>query len=202
MPNHERYERTPDKAIGLLAAKQTRPREGGASFGLRNRIVRVIWRAAWTLLAAWTPPMLHGWRRRLLRLFGADMAPGATVYGSARIWYPAHLTMGRYAVLGPRANCYNQARITIGDYAIVSQDASLCSGTHDHGDPDFQLIARPIVIGRDAWVAAEAFVGPGVTIGEGAVLGARGVAMRDLEPHIIYSGNPATALRERRVRPK
>ncbi|MDF0490942.1 hypothetical protein PX554_22715 [Sphingomonas sp. H39-1-10] len=92
------------------------------------------------------------------------------------------------------------APISIGAYAVISQGAHLCSGTHDVDSPHFQLRARPITIGRRAWIAAEAFVGPGVVVGEGAVLGARGCAMRSLEPWIIYSGNPATPLRARRGR--
>ena len=91
-------------------------------------------------------------------------------------------------------------RVTIGAYAVVSQGAHLCAGTHDVEDAAFQLVARPIVIGARAWVAAEAFVGPGVTIGEGAVLGARACAMRDVAAWTICSGNPASVIRARRIR--
>jgi putative colanic acid biosynthesis acetyltransferase WcaF len=105
--------------------------------------------------------------------------------------------MGAHSFLGPRVNCYSMAKITIGDYALVSQGAHLCTGTHDIDSPAFQLYARPITIAAKAWVAAEAFVGPGVTVGEGAVLGARGVAFNDLEPWTVYAGNPAHELRKR-----
>jgi len=91
-------------------------------------------------------------------------------------------------------------RITIGDYALVSQGAHLCAGSHDIGDPNFQLISRPIFIGSRSWVASEAFVGPGVTIGEGAVLGARAVAFKTLQPWTVYIGNPAQPLKERVIR--
>nr|WP_245275849.1 hypothetical protein [Methylosinus sp. sav-2] len=90
------------------------------------------------------------------------------------------------------------AEITIGEKSIISQGAVLCAGTHDVESPDFQLIARPITIGDDVWVASEAFVGPGVSIGEGAVLGARACAFSNLEPWMIYRGNPASAIKERR----
>jgi putative colanic acid biosynthesis acetyltransferase WcaF len=106
--------------------------------------------------------------------------------------------MGNYAVLGPRVICYSMAEISLGEYVVVSQGAHLCAGTHNIDDPSFQLLARPIVIGCGAWIAAEAFVGPGVTVGEGAVLGARGCAMRDLDPWTVYSGNPATPRRQRK----
>ncbi|HEY9346516.1 MAG TPA: putative colanic acid biosynthesis acetyltransferase, partial [Inquilinus sp.] len=103
----------------------------------------------------------------------------------------------RHAVIAPGVTCYNVDPITIGDFAVVSQGAHLCTGTHDVDDARFPLRARPIVIEAQAWVAAEAFVGPGVTVGEGAVLGARGVAFRDLDAWMIYAGNPARKLRER-----
>lgn len=184
----------------VLDAATTRQAEGGASFSLGNRLFRLGWMIAWGLLARWTPPPFHRWRRFVLNLFGAKVAPGARVYGTARIWYPPHLEMGPFATMGPGVNCYNQGPIRIGRHAIVSQGAHLCAGTHDVSDPNFQLVTRPIDIGERAWVAAEAFVGPGVTVGEGAVLGARAVAMRSIEPWGIYSGNPAQKLRTRVLR--
>lgn len=185
---------------GLLDAGVSSPRTGGASFSLGTRITRVVFSLAWLLTARWTPPQMRGWRRLLLNLFGARLAPGANVYPSVKIWYPPFLSMDAYATLGPRVRCYNQARIHLGEHATVSQDASLCAGTHDYSDPDFQLVTKPIFIGPNAWVAAEAFVGPGVTIGEGAVLGARGVATKDIPPGMIFAGNPAKEIKRRQVR--
>jgi len=103
-------------------------------------------------------------------------------------------------LIGPRVICYNMAPITVGRDSLVSQGAHLCAGSHDHESPGFQLVARPIEIGADVWIAAEAFVGPGVRIGDGAVLGARAAAFRDLQPWSVYSGNPAQNLRPRRIR--
>jgi putative colanic acid biosynthesis acetyltransferase WcaF len=184
----------------LLDARDTRPLEGGASFSLANRAYRALWALAWTLLARWTPPPLHAWRRALLRLFGARMAPGARVHASTRVWYPPNLAMGRNTLLGPGVNCYNQGRIDIGDGVVVSQGAHLCASSHDVRDPHFQLVVRPIRIGDRAWVAAEAFIGPGVSIGEGAVIGARAALFRDAEAWGIYSGNPAVFLKPRNMR--
>jgi putative colanic acid biosynthesis acetyltransferase WcaF len=136
----------------------------------------------------------------LLRLFGANLANTCGIYGSARIWDPRNLEMGAYSCIGRRVICYSMAKITMGPYSLVSQGAHLCSGAHDITDPNFQLKAKPIVIGEKAWVAADAFVGPGVTIGEWAVLGARGVAFSDLAPWTVHVGNPALALRKRVLR--
>lgn len=170
---------------------------GGPSFSLGNRLFRAVWIVVWVTLASWTPPFLFSWRRFLLRSFGAKIADTARIYGSARIWYPPNLEMGEYACLGSRVNCYCMGKISLADHALASQGAHLCAGTHNIDDPSFQLTTKPIQVGARAWIAAEAFVGPGVRIGEGAVLGARGVAFKDLEPWIVYAGNPAREIRKR-----
>ena len=175
------------------------PLLGGATFPLRHRLFRLAWQVCWRALGAWTPPPLQAWRRFLVRLFGGRIAPTARIYGGVRIWYPPNLTMGEHACLGEGVDCYCMDRIELGPHALISQRAVLCGGGHDVDDPAFPLLTGPIVIGRDAWIAAEAFVGPGVTVGEGAVLGARACAVRDLEPWSVYVGNPARLARKRRV---
>lgn len=184
----------------VLDAKRSRPMEGGASFTLNNRMFRAVWQIAWLLLAAWTPPPLHGWRRLVLRAFGAQVGRGTRLYGSTRVWFPPNLELGDQVLIGPRVNCYNQGHIRIGARTIVSQGAHLCASSHDIRDPDFQLVLRPIAIGANVWVAAEAFVGPGVTIGDGAVVGARAVLLRDAAPDGVYSGNPAVRIKGRTQR--
>ncbi len=180
-----------------ILSSEARGALNAPSFTLQHRLLRLAFSIAWLLLARWTPPPLRAWRVLLLRVFGARLHPTAIVYGSASIWYPPNLLMDEYATLGPHANCYCMAPISIGRRAIVSQGAYLCTGSHDIDDPHFQLFARPITVSDNAWVAAEAFVGPGVTVGEGAVLGARGVAAKTLEPWTVYAGNPARPLRKR-----
>lgn len=184
----------------IIPAKQSGVRQGGPSFALSNRIERAVWSVAWTLLARWTPPMLHGWRVWLLRRFGATVGAKVKVYSSAKIWLPRNFSINDGASVGPRVTCYCIAPIRLEAGAIVSQGAHLCTGSHLIDDPSFQLVARSIRIGADAWVAAEAFVGLGVSVGDGAVLGARGVAMRNLAPWTVFAGNPARPLR-RRLRP-
>ncbi|MCM8732537.1 putative colanic acid biosynthesis acetyltransferase [Hephaestia sp. GCM10023244] len=167
------------------------------SFSWSNILFRATWNTTWFLFAAWTPPQLYAWRRFLLNLFGAKIAPGARVYGSARIWYPPNLEMGRGAVLGFNVQCYCMDKIVLEDFAEVAQFVHLVAGTHNIDDPHFQLYTRPIRICRHAWLASGGFVGPGVTVGEGAVLGARGVAAKNLEPWTVYVGNPAKPIKTR-----
>jgi putative colanic acid biosynthesis acetyltransferase WcaF len=91
-------------------------------------------------------------------------------------------------------------RVELGEKAVVSQGTHLCGGTHDIKDPDFQLVTRPILVGKGAWIAAEAFVGPGVVVGEFAVIGARAVVLRNAEPYGVYVGNPAQLVKQRLLR--
>ena len=141
--------------------------------------------------------MFHPWRALVLRAFGARLDSNVRVHASVSIWLPANLEAGDNVLIGPGARIYNQGRIAIGSGSVISQRAHLCASTHDVSDMHFQLVLRPIAIGANCWVAAEAFVGPGVTMGDGAVLGARGALFEDAEALTIYRGNPAVAVRKR-----
>lgn len=173
----------------------------GPSFSLSNRVARLLWGVVWLALFRPSPRPLHGFRAMLLRLFGARLGRNCHVYPGARVWAPWSVQMGDDCGVGNGVTLYSMAPITLGDRVVISQGAHLCAGTHDHESPDFQLYARPITIEADAWLCAESFVGPGVRVGEGAVLGARGVAVRDLEPWTVYAGNPCRAVKQRRLRP-
>ncbi|MEJ2801438.1 putative colanic acid biosynthesis acetyltransferase [Comamonadaceae bacterium PP-2] len=184
--------------MSLLDANATNPREGGASFTLKHRCTRLIWTIVWSLLGRWTPIPFHSWRRFLVRIFGAKISSTAKIYPGVKIWYPSNLTMNDYSCLGPDVICYSMASVFLDRYALISQRAHICAGTHDIDDKSFPLVVKPIHIGANAWVAAEAFVGPGVTIGDGAVLGARAVTFKDLKPWYVYAGVPAKAIRQRK----
>lgn len=155
-----------------------------------EQVIRVLW-ALVTPLFRFSPRVLWGWRRMLLRLFGAKVGANAHIYPSVRITIPWNLSVGEQAAVGDRAILYALGPIRIGARATISQYAHLCAGTHDWRDPAMPLVKRPLVIGDDAWVCADAFVGPGVTIGDGAIVGARAVTMKDVEPRSIVGGNPA-----------
>src|SRR5690606_35913142 len=112
---------------GSPVASEPLPMLGGPTFALRHRILRALWSVCWLVLASWTPPAFQPLRRFLLRLFGAEIDRTAMVRATARIWWPAHLSMGEHASLGPGAICYNVAPIVIEDFAVVSQRAHLCT---------------------------------------------------------------------------
>tara|TARA_B100000953_G_scaffold251316_4_gene214075 strand:+ start:1664 stop:2209 length:546 start_codon:yes stop_codon:yes gene_type:complete len=161
---------------------------------LRDRIRRMVWRITWLLLYRPSPVTMHGWRRFLLRLFGATVGAKAHPYPSASIWAPWNLDMREGSCLGEGSDCYNVAPIRLGRWSIVSQKAYLCTATHDIQRPGFALTGAPIIIGDRAWVAADAFVGPGVDIGEGAVVAARAVVVRDVQAASVVAGNPAKSI--------
>jgi putative colanic acid biosynthesis acetyltransferase WcaF len=171
----------------------------GPTFTMGNRLRRVLWMLVWLLLARWTPPPLHRWRLLLLRAFGAEVSWRAYVYADVSIWAPWNLRMADYATLGRKVVCYNIAPVALGRKAVVSQGAHLCTGSHDYRDPIFPLTARAITIGERAWVCADAIVGPGVVMAEGAILGLGAVATHDLALWTIYAGNPAVAVKPRSV---
>jgi putative colanic acid biosynthesis acetyltransferase WcaF len=105
--------------------------------------------------------------------------------------------MGANSCLGDGVILYCLGEITIGDRVSISQHAHLCAGSHDYTKNEMPLLRLPITIEDDVWLAADSFVGPNVTVGEGAILGARGVAMRDLDSNTVYSGNPAIIIKKR-----
>ncbi len=166
-----------------------------SSFSLTHRLARALWQLSWLLLARWTPRPLHAWRVLLLRAWGARLGARCLVYPDAVIWVPWQLTMGDGACIGDAAEIYNVAPITLGARSVVSQQAFLCAGSHDHRHPEFPLTSAPIALGARAWVAARAIVLPGVAIGDGAVVGAGSVVTRDVPAGCTVAGNPARVVR-------
>lgn len=163
---------------------------------MHNRVGRVLWSMVWLLLFRPSPRPFHAWRCWLLRVFGASIQQGAHPYPSARIWAPWNLTMGEGSCLGDHVDCYAVDRVILEPHATVSQYAFLCTASHDYTVSDMPVISSPIRIGRRAWVAADVFVGPGVTIGEGAVVGARTSVFRNIDPWTVVGGNPARIIKK------
>jgi len=164
-----------------------------------NRIGRVLWAVVWLTLYRPSPLPLFGWRRLLLRCFGACIGTKANPYPSCRIWAPWNLTMGAFSCLANDVDCYSVDSIVLGEFATVSQQAMLCTATHDYNDPNFRLVTKPIMIGPRAWIGARAFVGPGVNVGEGAVVGAASAVFRDVSSWTVVGGNPAHPLKKRSI---
>lgn len=169
-----------------------------SEFPLRHRLARLCWAGVWCVLFRFSPVPLYAWRRMLLRLFGARLAASARVYPSARIWAPWNLTMESGACIGPEVYCYDVGPVHLGVEATVSLRTFLCSASHDIHHPARPLVLGRIRIARGAYIFADAFIGTSVTVGEGAVVGARAVVVRDVEPYDVVAGNPARVIGRRR----
>lgn len=165
-----------------------------------HRLKRIVWLFVnCTLFRLLVGPVFKKSRVALVRLFGAEIGTDSDIFPTANIFAPWNLKMGD-SCIGPRTNIYNKALVRIGDRCVISQDTTLCSASHDISDEMFQLVVKPIVIKDYAWVAAEAFVGMGVTIGEGAVVGARAAVFKDVEPWTVVGGNPAKYIKKRIIK--
>lgn len=180
----------PHEQLDIGANRATR------KYGTRVLVRRVLWILA-TPLFRLSPRPCFGWRRLLLRLFGARVGRQVHIYPSTTVYFPWNLRIGDWSAIGEHAYVYNLGDVTIGAHVTISQRAHLCAGTHDYTCANMPLLRPPIVIGDQAWVCADAFLGPGVIIGEGAVVGARAVANRDVAAWSVVAGNPARHLKSR-----
>jgi putative colanic acid biosynthesis acetyltransferase WcaF len=171
----------------------------GPSFSFRNRLLRVIWGMVCLVFFRYSPRPLHQWRSFLLRLFGAKIGKGVHVYPVAKIWAPWNLEIDDYSGVGDYVNLYTQGKIKIGKYVVISQGAHLCTGTHDYRINGFPLITKPIDIADHVWIAAEAFIHPGIKIGEGTVVGARSVVTHNLDAWKVCAGNPCITIKNRTI---
>ena len=144
----------------------------------------------------WLP--LSSIKVSILRLFGANIGKGVNIKPGVKIKFPWRLTLGDYAWIGEDVWIDNIAPVVIENHVCLSQGVYLCTGNHDWNDPNFNLIPAPIHIQEGSWVAAKSVVGPGVTIGRGAVLALGSVTGRSLEANTIYAGNPAQLVKKRR----
>ena len=190
-------EPAPEERQGPLVDVSTCP----SPHGLWNRAGRALWSVCYLLLFRPSPKVFHGWRRLLLRLFGARIGKDVRVYPSCSIWAPWNLEMGDYSCLSHHVDCYCADRVKIGAHATISQYSNLCTATHDYCDPHMRLVTRPIEIGDQAWICVDVYVSPGVTIGQGAVVGARANVFGDLPPWQVCYGSPARPVHPRQVRP-
>ena len=157
---------------------------------IKNKLARTLWNIVWLLFYRPSPILLHGWRRFLLRCFGAKMGKRSLPYPSAKIWAPWNLTMSDDSCLSHYVDCYCVDHVFLGSRVTVSQYSYLCTASHDYTRRNMPLITAPIIIGDDAWVTADVFIGPGVTIGEGTVVGARSTVTRSVLPWTVVAGSP------------
>ena len=165
-----------------------------------NKLKRVLWCIIWTLFIKPFPRnMARRWKIFLLRIFGANIHSTGIVYSSAKISMPWNLVMAEHSCIANNVIIENTATVTLGAYSIISQYSYLCTATHDIRDNNFPQYSKPIKLGRRSWVAARCFIGPGVLIGEGAVVGASSSVFKNVEPWTVVGGNPAKIISKRTI---
>lgn len=162
----------------------------------RSALMELAWIVVQSLFVhSWLPGSAH--RVWLLRKFGARIGQGVVIKQFVRVKFPWRLSIGEHTWIGEGAWIDNLAQVNIGSHCCISQNAYLCTGSHDWKSNTFDLITKPITIEDQAWVAAGSQVAPGVTIGRAAVLALGAVALADLQPGWIYQGNPAQPVKPR-----
>lgn len=170
------------------------------NLSLKNKLGRGLWNfTSFFLFRPFTLILFWRYRRFVLRCFGAKIGKYAGAHSSAKIWAPWNLEIGDYSTIGPHVICYNPDKIKIGSYCTISQYSYLCTASHDINIITNPLITAPIIIKSRAWVAADAFIGMGVTIGEGSVVGARSSVFKDVADWSIVGGNPARFIKKRTI---
>jgi putative colanic acid biosynthesis acetyltransferase WcaF len=160
-------------------------------------LARWLWLFVQSTLFRWSPRPCHGFRAWLLRCFGAEITGPVVIFPTARIIFPRRLSLAPHSMVGPHVNLYNLAAIRLEYGANLSQHCHLCAGTHDFTRWEMPLVTAPIVIGRNAWLGADVFVGPGVTVGELCVVGARSVVVKNLPPRTVCIGSPCRPVKPR-----
>lgn len=155
----------------------------------------VLWRAAEKML--WVFPNMF--RIMMLRLFGAKIGKRCLICRGAKFYAPWNFECGDFVCVGPRAEIYCKDKVIVGSQVIISQDAYLCTASHDITSRTMGLITKPIKIGSNTWIAAKATILPGVTVGDGGVIGACAVVAKDVQPLVIVVGNPASVVGERKI---
>lgn len=165
-----------------------------------NKVKRLLWDIVWLLFARFTPRWcLNNWRSNLLRMFGARIGKGCKINGNVRIWLPDNLAIGDNCWIDEGVRLYCVDKIEIGNDCVISVDAFLCTASHDVASPCFSLVSRPITLSNAVWLAGKAIVLPGVTIGDGAVVGAGAVVCDDIPPWTVVGGNPAKIIAGRKI---
>jgi putative colanic acid biosynthesis acetyltransferase WcaF len=169
-------------------------------YSMSERFRRAIWICFYWTAYRWVPRFFNGWHRGALRLFGAKIGLGVSISPTALIECPWNLVLADYSLVGAAVRLYALGPIYLGEHSVVSQRAHLCAGSHDYCDPRMPLLRPSITIGHGVWICTEAFIGPGASVGDRAVVGARSVVTGYLPEDMVCAGNPCRPIKKRIMR--
>lgn len=167
------------------------------NFRGRNFIIVQLWWFVQAIFFKLSPQFLYGWRRFLLRLFGAKIGKGVIIRPTVEVTYPWNVIIGNYSWIGDYVILYSLGKIQIGNNVVVSQKSYLCTGSHDYKRIEFPIYSDKIILEDGCWIASDVFVSPGIVIGKNAVVGARSSVFANLEENKVYVGNPAKYIKNR-----
>ncbi len=170
------------------------------NFRGRSAITVQLWWIVELTLFRLSPQFMYGWRRWLLRRFGAQVGENVIIRPTVKITYPWKVSIGDYSWIGDDVCLYSLGEIEIGKNVVVSQRSYLCTGSHNYQCTSFDIFAQKIVIDDEVWVASDVYIAPGLRIGRGAVVGARSSVFSDLPEGMICIGNPAKPIKKRLVK--
>lgn len=169
------------------------------NFRGKPKLIVQIWWLVYTLLFKPSPQVFYGWRRFLLRIFGAKIGKSVIIRPSAQITYPWKVKIGNHSWIGDDVVLYSLGDIIIGENSVISQKSYICAATHNYSKSDFPILAKKVTIGNGCWLATDVFVSPGVSIDNGVVVGARSTVVKDLESNLVYVGSPAKIIKRRNI---
>lgn len=167
------------------------------NFRGKNPFIVQFWWIVQGVLFRTSPQFLYGWRRFLLRMFGAQIGKNVIIRPTVRVTYPWKLKIGDYSWIGDDVVLYNLGNINIGSNTVISQKSYICTGSHDYSEVSFPIYAKEIHIEDECWLATDVFVAPGITIGKQSVVGSRSSVYKNIPAGKIAYGNPAKVVKDR-----
>jgi putative colanic acid biosynthesis acetyltransferase WcaF len=163
----------------------------------RSAFTVQLWWMIQDILFRLSPQAFFGWRVFLLRTFGATIGKNVRIRPTVRVNFPWKLSIGDNVWVGDDCIFYNLAPISLGSNVALAHSVYMCTGLHDYTKVDFPIDALPIRVEDQVWLTNDIFVGPGVTVGRGCVVGARSSVLHDLPPGMVCYGSPAKPAKPR-----
>ncbi len=163
----------------------------------KSKIYVQIWWIINDTLFKWSPQALYGWRRFLLRLFGAQIGNNALIRSTVKITYPWNVSIGSYSWIGDDCVLYSLGKINIGSHVAVAHSVYFNTGGHHYDKITFDIFAKPLVVEDECWITNDVYIAPGVTIGKGTIVGARSTVLKDLPGGMVCVGSPAKVIKFR-----
>ena len=167
------------------------------NFRGRSAFTVQLWWIVQAIFFSTSPQIMFGWRRFLLRCFGAKIGKKVLIRPSVKTTYPWNLSIGDYSWIGDEVVLYSLGEIEIGEHTVISQRSYICTASHKYNVPEFSIYSEKVSVGAQCWLAADVYVAPGLTIEDGVVVGARSTVLSDLKGYKVYVGSPVKCIKDR-----